>query len=116
MGRGMGFVRLRAHASARRAAPLLLLAALLIALTASSAASAYTVTVKVHGAGQVEEVPNRFGESKNQGSCTVSADGTSESSETSCVLGTAAGLWNTGNIVRLAPSVRRNRSIAAGAT
>jgi hypothetical protein len=105
MGRGMGFVRLGARSPTRRAALLVLLAALLVALGAPSAASAYRVTVKIHGAGKVEEVANRFGESKNQGSCTVSPDGTSESSETSCVLGTAAGLWNSGNIVRLAPSV-----------
>ena len=61
----MGFVRLGARSPTRRAALLVLLAALLVALGAPSAASAYRVTVKIHGAGKVEEVANRFGESKN---------------------------------------------------
>jgi hypothetical protein len=97
----MGFVRLRTRGSARYAALLVLLAS---ALAAPSAASAYTVTVKVHGAGQVAEVVNQFGETRDQGSCAVSAEGTSESTENSCVLGTASGLWESGDVVRLSPT------------
>lgn len=61
--------------------------------------------MKVHGAGAVSEVENRFGETKGQGTCTVSPAGRSETSFLNCPLGTTDGLWNSGNVVRLAPSV-----------
>ncbi len=70
-----------------------------------SSAFAWTVTVSIHGAGGVQEVNNRFGDNANQMNCTVSPSGKSEASVTVCVGGTAGGLWNSGNIMRLNPIV-----------
>jgi hypothetical protein len=75
-------------------------------LVAPAAAAAWTVTVSVHGAGKVVEVDNRFGDNQGQMNCSVSPNGRSESSTpVNCVGGTASGLYNSGNIVRLAPEV-----------
>ncbi len=79
--------------------------AVMTALAVPATASAYTVTVNVHGAGKVEEVPNRFGEEKHQLDCSVSPGGKTESTETQCVAGTESGLYNSGNIVNLLASV-----------
>jgi hypothetical protein len=87
---------------------LLALPIILAALVAPSSAAAYTVTVNVHGAGKVEEVPNRFGEEKHQLDCSVSPNGKGENTVTQCVGGTASGLWNSGNIVKLLASVPEN--------
>ncbi len=79
--------------------------ALAAGMAVPASAAAWTVTVHVHGAGTVTEVANRFGDNQAQMNCTVSPDGKSESSPaTDCVGGTANGLYNSGNIVRLAPS------------
>jgi hypothetical protein len=84
---------------------LLALPVLLAGLIAPASAAAWTVTVHVHGAGKVEEVPNRFGEEKHQLDCTVPPGGMSEASVTDCVGGSLGGLWNSGNIVKLLASV-----------
>jgi hypothetical protein len=71
-----------------------------------AAASAWTVEVHIHGAGGVEEVLNRLEEDRNQMACDVSPLGRSETSPpVTCTGGTANGLWNSGNVVRLAPRV-----------
>jgi hypothetical protein len=75
-----------------------------LVVTAASA-SAYTVTIHVHGAGTVSEVTNRTGGSRGLGSCTVGPSAKSNASSTDCVLGTESGLWNFGDIVRLGESV-----------
>jgi Putative metal-binding motif len=84
---------------------LLALPVIFAGLIVPASASAYTVTVNVHGAGKVEEVPNRFGEEKHQLDCSVSPTDKAESTVTNCVGGTASGLWNSGNIVKLLASV-----------
>src|SRR3954447_7878203 len=76
-------------------------AALLVLLPAS--ASAWTVTIHVHGAGGVLETTNRLGGNQNQMNCLVEPGGKSNNSVTDCVGGTASGLYNSGNIVRLIP-------------
>ena len=80
-------------------APLILFAALALPATAS----AWTVTVKVHGAGTVEDVTkegNDYEQLKLQ-NCTIGPAGKHEGSVTNCVGGTLDGLWNWGNTVRL---------------
>jgi hypothetical protein len=84
---------------------LLALPVLLAGLIAPASAAAYTVTVHVHGAGKVEEVPNRFGEEKDQLDCSVDPAAKAESTVTDCVGGSTSGLWNNGNIVKLLASV-----------
>ena len=87
----------------RRRGLVAVIATVLLVVAVPSAAQAWTVTVRVHGAGGVIEVPNRFGENLNMTNCTISPDGRTESSESNCVGGTANGLYNSGNVVRLAP-------------
>jgi Putative metal-binding motif len=83
---------------ARRAiAPLIVLTTLL----APAAASAYTVTVHVHGAGGVQEVVNRTGGTRNLLNCTVGPAAKSNSSVQDCVGGSPSGTWNYGDVVRL---------------
>lgn len=83
----------------------LALPVLLAGLMAPASAAAWTVTVHVHGAGKVEEVPNRFGEEKHQLDCSVPPGGKAEWTVTDCVGGSTSGLWNNGNIVKLRASV-----------
>src|SRR3712207_1739817 len=76
------------------------MALFLAVLAVPTAANAWTVTVRVHGAGGVEDVQNRFGDpDPNMTNCTVDPSFKSESSETNCVGGTANGLYNGGNVV-----------------
>jgi Putative metal-binding motif len=87
---------------ARRAiAPLIVLTA----LVAPATASAWTVTIHIHGAGGVKEVTNRLNGNQNQMNCFVEPGGKSNASVTDCVGGTATGLYNSGNVVRLAPQL-----------
>ncbi len=71
-----------------------------IALIAPATASAWQVTVTLHGAGAVTETTPRA-----LMDCSVGPDGTSESGTTSCVAGTPTGLYNSGDIVNLRASV-----------
>jgi hypothetical protein len=82
----------------------LLLAAALLVL-APSAASAWTVTVNIYGAGKIDEVLNRFGDTKGLFHCDVDPGGKAENTLTVCTQGSPSGLYNSGNIVRLQPSV-----------
>src|SRR5215212_4846613 len=67
----------------------LLAIALFAGLVAPTAASAYSVTVHVHGAGKVDETTAR-----NLMDCTTSSN-VSESTVTDCVAGTPGGLYNS---------------------
>src|SRR3954454_16485872 len=82
-----------------------LIAAVLMLVLVPASASAWTVTIHVHGAGGVLEVNNRFDDNQDQMNCLVGPDGRSNSSVTDCVGGSANGLYNSGNIVRLAPQL-----------
>jgi hypothetical protein len=77
------------------------LLAIVGALALPAAASALTVTVTVHGAGGVTEIPNSLDETRNQGPCEVDPTGATPAMVTVCELGDADGLWNSGDIVRL---------------
>src|SRR5688572_1987595 len=80
--------------------------AVALAVALPTAASAWTVTVRIHGAGDVSEVVNRLGGTRNQGTCSVGPTGRSESSPPSnCVLGSASGFWSSADVVRLAQDV-----------
>ena len=92
---------------------LLALPIVLAGLIAPASAAAWTVTVHVHGAGKVEEVPNRFGEEQDQLDCSVGPGGKAESTVTDCVGGSSGGLWNSGNIVKLLASVPTNSAAYA---
>ena len=78
-------------------APIIALTALLAPVTAS----AYTVTVHVHGAGAVQEVFNKNNQMRNVLNCTVGPGGKSNASVQDCVGGSASGNWAWGDIVRL---------------
>jgi hypothetical protein len=69
-------------------------------LFAPAAASAWTVTVHVHGAGAVTETTDRA-----LMNCTVSSAGKSEASVTDCVAGTPAGLYASFDVINLRASV-----------
>lgn len=69
---------------------------LLLALVVPTTASAWTVTVHVHGAGLVDEITER-----NLMHCTVGPSGKGESSVTDCVAGTQNGLYNSFDVVQL---------------
>ena len=79
----------------------------LLSAAAPSAAEAWTVTVRIHGAGGVTEVANKFGEDRNQMDCSVNPSSTTTETSTpiNCVGGTPSGLYNSSNVVRLAPSL-----------
>src|SRR4051812_41402103 len=94
---------------ARRWGKKILIAALLLVLAPASA-SAYTVTVRIHGAGTVSEVTNRLGGSRFVAGCTVAPDGKSNFSVTLCTMGDEDGLWHAGDVVRLGDSVSFNPS------
>src|SRR3954447_7838695 len=96
-GRDTGMAR----GTARKA----LIAAVLLLVLAPASASAWTVTIHVHGAGGVLEVNNRFGDNQGQMNCFVEPNGKSNSSITDCVGGSASGLYNSSNIVRLIPQL-----------
>lgn len=66
-----------------------------------ASASAYSVTVRVHGAGGVIETTNRQLTYCNGG---VPADGKSNASVTDCVGGTPSGVYNYGDIVAIEPN------------
>ncbi len=79
---------------------LLVAAAAIAALAAPAGAFAWQVTVRVHGAGMVHETTPRA-----LMNCSVSPDGKSESSVTSCIAGTPGGVYNSGDVVSLRASV-----------
>lgn len=69
-------------------------------------ADAWTVEVRIHGAGTVSEVENRTGGTRHQTGCTVSPAGRSETAPpVTCTMGTSDGFWNSLDVVRLSPSV-----------
>lgn len=82
-----------------------LIAAVVLLVTTPSAASAYTVTIHVHGAGTVSEITNRTGGSRNVPGCTIGPSGKSNASVTDCVMGDENGLWHYADIVRLSQGV-----------
>jgi hypothetical protein len=79
------------------------LLAIVGALALPAAASALAVTVTVHGAGGVTEIPNSLDETRNQGPCEVDPAGATPATVTVCELGDADGFWNVGDVVRLTP-------------
>jgi hypothetical protein len=75
---------------------LVVILVLVFLLGAPAAAHAWTVTVHVHGAGEVDETTDA-----NLLNCSVSPSGKSESSVTDCVGGSSGGPYSSGWIVDL---------------
>jgi len=86
------------------------LIAVVLLFLAPATASAYTVTVRIHGAGTVSEITNRTGSSRGVTGCTVGPTSFDNSRITTCVMGSESGLWNFGDIVRLGESVNSTAS------
>jgi hypothetical protein len=70
--------------------------AVLVLAALPAVASAWTVTVHVHGAGAVDETTAR-----NLMNCEVPPGGKAESTVTDCVAGTPGGLYNSFDIINL---------------
>ena len=81
-----------------------------VALLVLAPASAYTVTIHVHGAGVVSEVVNRTGGTRSLPGCTIGPAGTTNDTTTDCVMGSASGLWSFGDIVRIGESTNSTQA------